>query len=165
MNSVGWGAGWLSEQIWDKGSFQLMKGLNIKWASYVQVYFYVCTELVWLLNDVYVCCLCLQERMLSQTGVNARSRDLFGLRCLPGKIMLLQTDFVVMSKDIIEIVTTVDGKVIWFDFQLGFLLFYKNKHCINFPCLVLFYKADALFSFANVFGSWIKHGGGGDPCV
>lgn len=65
-----------------------------------------------LLNDVYVCCLCLQERMLSQTGVNARSRDLFGLRCLPGKIMLLQTDFVVMYKDIIEIVTTMDGQVI-----------------------------------------------------
>lgn len=50
--------------------------------------------------------------MLSQTGVNARSRDLFGLRCLPGKIMLLQIDFVVMYKDIIEIVTTMDGQVI-----------------------------------------------------
>ena len=33
----------------------------------------------------------LQERMLSQSGVNARSRDVFGLRCLPGKIMLLRT--------------------------------------------------------------------------
>lgn len=27
-----------------------------------------------------------QERMLSQSGLNARSRDMFGLRCLPGKI-------------------------------------------------------------------------------
>lgn len=42
--------------------------------------------------------------MLSQSGVNARSRDLFGLRCLPGKIMLyksIQIDFVVTYKDII----------------------------------------------------------------
>ncbi|XP_063343029.1 myotubularin-related protein 11 [Pelmatolapia mariae] len=30
----------------------------------------------------------IKERMLSQTGVNARSRDLFGLRCLPGECVL-----------------------------------------------------------------------------
>lgn len=27
----------------------------------------------------------LQERMLSQSGVSTRGRDMFGLRCLPGK--------------------------------------------------------------------------------
>ncbi|XP_008279335.1 myotubularin-related protein 11 [Stegastes partitus] len=30
----------------------------------------------------------IKERMLSQTGLNARSRDVFGLRCLPGECVL-----------------------------------------------------------------------------
>ncbi|XP_071378093.1 myotubularin-related protein 11 [Centroberyx affinis] len=30
----------------------------------------------------------IKERMLSQTGLNARSRDMFGLRCLPGECVL-----------------------------------------------------------------------------
>lgn len=42
-------------------------------------------------NGVFVqpaVCL-LQERMLSQSGMNARSRDLYGLRCLPGTVTLI----------------------------------------------------------------------------
>ncbi|XP_059194795.1 myotubularin-related protein 11 [Centropristis striata] len=63
----------------------------------------------------------IKERMLSQSGVNARSRDVFGLRCLPGECVLQRAVMVRKKLTAREGRGWVSGTLFCTHFRVAFL--------------------------------------------